>query len=290
MTRRPHASSTSSSRGEHGDPHAVLGAAPARRRRHRPRAQAAGRSRSSWCTATTRDARSSHEHEGIWAGVLAAAPRSPTTGSRSPTTAAPPHVVDDPYRFLPTLGEVDLHLINEGRHEQLWEVLGAHVHRYDGPLGDRSPARRSRCGRRTPAASGSRATSTAGTAASTRCGSSAPPGSGSCSCPDVGTGTALQVRDPRRRRRSGARRPTRWRSRTEVPPATVVGGLRVDVHLGRRRLDGRARAERGARDEPMSVYEMHLGLVARAALGPTRELADQLVGLRRATSASPTSS
>ena len=27
----------------------------------------------------------------------------------------------------PTIGEIDLHLINEGRHEQLWQALGAHV-------------------------------------------------------------------------------------------------------------------------------------------------------------------
>lgn len=33
----------------------------------------------------------------------------------------------DPYFFLPTLGELDIHLIREGRHERLWEVLGAHV-------------------------------------------------------------------------------------------------------------------------------------------------------------------
>jgi 1,4-alpha-glucan branching enzyme len=33
---------------------------------------------------------------------------------------------DDPYRHLPTLGELDLHLISEGRHEKLWAVLGAH--------------------------------------------------------------------------------------------------------------------------------------------------------------------
>ena len=42
---------------------------------------------------------------------------------------------DDPYRYLPTLGEVDLHLIGEGRHEELWTVLGAHVRRYDSPSG-----------------------------------------------------------------------------------------------------------------------------------------------------------
>jgi 1,4-alpha-glucan branching enzyme len=37
------------------------------------------------------------------------------------------HEQDDPYRFAPTLGEIDLHLVNEGRHEQLWTVLGARV-------------------------------------------------------------------------------------------------------------------------------------------------------------------
>ena len=44
---------------------------------------------------------------------------------------------DDPYRYLPTLGQVDLHLIGEGRHEELWKVLGAHVRSYDtltGPV------------------------------------------------------------------------------------------------------------------------------------------------------------
>jgi 1,4-alpha-glucan branching enzyme len=42
---------------------------------------------------------------------------------------------DDPYRFLPTLGDIDLHLIGEGRHENLWEVLGARVRSYDTPGG-----------------------------------------------------------------------------------------------------------------------------------------------------------
>jgi 1,4-alpha-glucan branching enzyme len=38
----------------------------------------------------------------------------------------------DPYRFLPTLGEVDLHLIGEGTHERLYDVLGAHPRTIDG--------------------------------------------------------------------------------------------------------------------------------------------------------------
>jgi 1,4-alpha-glucan branching enzyme len=45
------------------------------------------------------------------------------------------YTVDDPYRWLPTLGELDRHLIREGRHERLWDVLGAHVRRYDTPRG-----------------------------------------------------------------------------------------------------------------------------------------------------------
>ena len=36
---------------------------------------------------------------------------------------------------MPTLGELDQHLIREGRHERLWEVLGSHVRRYDTPRG-----------------------------------------------------------------------------------------------------------------------------------------------------------
>ncbi len=32
---------------------------------------------------------------------------------------------EDPYRFLPTLGDMDLHLFGEGNHRRLWEVLGA---------------------------------------------------------------------------------------------------------------------------------------------------------------------
>ncbi len=41
--------------------------------------------------------------------------------------AGPEIISDDPYRYLPMLGEFDLYLIGEGRHEELWRVLGAHV-------------------------------------------------------------------------------------------------------------------------------------------------------------------
>jgi 1,4-alpha-glucan branching enzyme len=44
-------------------------------------------------------------------------------------------VVDDPYAFPPTLGELDLHLAAEGRHERIYERLGAHVREVDGVVG-----------------------------------------------------------------------------------------------------------------------------------------------------------
>ena len=43
--------------------------------------------------------------------------------------------VADPYRFLPTLGEMDLHLAGEGRHEELYAKLGAHVIEHQGVRG-----------------------------------------------------------------------------------------------------------------------------------------------------------
>jgi 1,4-alpha-glucan branching enzyme len=41
----------------------------------------------------------------------------------------------DPYAFPPTLGELDLHLLAAGRHERLYEHLGAHEREIDGVAG-----------------------------------------------------------------------------------------------------------------------------------------------------------
>ena len=75
-----------------------------------------------------------HERGGVWVGVWAS-PTVPDYRVEVVYDDGFPHVVDEPYRFLPTLGEVDLHLIGEGRHEQLWEALGAHERRYDTASG-----------------------------------------------------------------------------------------------------------------------------------------------------------
>ena len=41
----------------------------------------------------------------------------------------------DPYSFLPTLGEMDLYFAGEGRHERLWERMGAHLTHHHGVAG-----------------------------------------------------------------------------------------------------------------------------------------------------------
>ena len=40
--------------------------------------------------------------------------------------------IDDPYQYGPVLGELDEHLIGEGAHLNLWTVLGAHVMKHEG--------------------------------------------------------------------------------------------------------------------------------------------------------------
>lgn len=44
-------------------------------------------------------------------------------------------IIEDPYRFGPVLGEVDEHLLGEGRHLDLYEKLGAHPIRHEGVEG-----------------------------------------------------------------------------------------------------------------------------------------------------------
>ncbi len=115
--------------GRHGNPHSVLGAhvhqGAVTVRAFRPLAESVA------VVAGATKVPLEHEHEGIWAGVLDV-PQVPDYRLEVSYAGGPPTLTDDAYRYLPTLGEVDLHLINEGRHERLWDVLGAHVHTYEG--------------------------------------------------------------------------------------------------------------------------------------------------------------
>jgi 1,4-alpha-glucan branching enzyme len=71
-----------------------------------------------------------HVSDGLWQGF---AP-SPGQAYMLETTYSdgPSWLADDPYRFVPSVGEIDLYLWGEGRHEQLWHVLGAHFRPHEG--------------------------------------------------------------------------------------------------------------------------------------------------------------
>ncbi|WP_217274374.1 1,4-alpha-glucan branching protein GlgB [Rathayibacter sp. VKM Ac-2835] len=74
-----------------------------------------------------------HLHDGIWQGVHDEDPQAYTVeahyGDGSTWTA------EDPYRFSKTVGDFDLYLIGEGRHERLWEALGARHREHEGVWG-----------------------------------------------------------------------------------------------------------------------------------------------------------
>ncbi|MFE6994901.1 1,4-alpha-glucan branching protein GlgB [Microbacterium sp. NPDC057659] len=127
----------STAHGAHHDPHALLGAHPMTGaaghpatviRVRRPLAESVAA-----VFADGDRVPLAHVAHGIWEGTHGGPP-------------APYRVVTiyegqdevvsgDPYRHVPTLGEVDLHLIGEGRHERLWEALGAHPRMLDGETG-----------------------------------------------------------------------------------------------------------------------------------------------------------
>jgi 1,4-alpha-glucan branching enzyme len=119
--------------GHHESPHDILGPHPhggaVTIRTLRPLAKSVTIVSGSDAVAMT------HEHDGVWVGVL---PQSEVADYRLEIEyeSGSPQAYDDPYRFLPTVRELDQHLIGEGRHEQLWAVLGAHVQRYGGATGE----------------------------------------------------------------------------------------------------------------------------------------------------------
>ncbi len=119
--------------GEHRDPHAVLGAHPHEDfvtvRALRPMARSVSVRLPDGGVVPAE-----HEVEGIWTAVL---PVTDISDYRLDVAYddGVVHTQDDPYRFLPSVGQIDLHLIGEGRHEQLWTVLGAHVRTYPGAMG-----------------------------------------------------------------------------------------------------------------------------------------------------------
>ncbi|GAB2474595.1 1,4-alpha-glucan-branching protein [Jatrophihabitans fulvus] len=267
--------------GTHHDPHSLLGAHPGAK----PKAKkgAKGGPAESTVIRTLRPDASSvavvigderiamdRVHDG---GVFEAVLDGPETDYRLEVTyPAGTYTVDDPYRWLPTLGEMDLHLISEGRHENLWDVLGAHVRSYDTPGGSVSGTSFAVWA---PNARGVRVTGdfdywSARSLPMRAMGSS---GVWELFVPGVGDGARYKFQI------LGA--DGQWRQKadpmafaTEEPPATASV-----VHTARHEWNDAEWIERRASTEwhkaPMSIYEVHLGSW-RVGLS-YRELAEQLV-------------
>ncbi|HEX7106204.1 MAG TPA: 1,4-alpha-glucan branching protein GlgB [Acidothermaceae bacterium] len=216
-----------------------------------------------------------HERGGVWVGALKG-DTVPDYRIEVKYDDGFPHVVDDPYRYLPSLGDLDLHLIGEGRHEQLWEVLGAHVRSYDTPRGTTTGTSFAVW------APNARAIRVAGDF--NHWNSQAHPmrslgssGVWELFVPDVGDGAKYKFNI------LGA--DGNWREKadpmafaTEIPPAQASVVFTSSYEWGDAAwLESRAR--RDALREPMSVYEVHLGSW-KQGLGYA-QLADELVSYVR---------
>ena len=75
-----------------------------------------------------------HEYNGIFVATIPATKHAkskewsvPSYRIRTVEVDGTESVDDDPYRYLPQIGDMDMYLFGEGRHERLWEALGAHV-------------------------------------------------------------------------------------------------------------------------------------------------------------------
>ncbi|MFI9468268.1 1,4-alpha-glucan branching enzyme [Streptomyces sp. NPDC052492] len=174
---------------------------------------------------------------------------------------------EDAYRFLPTLGELDLHLIGEGRHEELWTVLGAHPMTHQGVAGTRFSVW-------APNARGVRVAGSFnfwdGTAFPMR--SLGSTGVWELFVPGIGEGELYKF-EITRPDGSKTLRADPMARRTEVPPATSSIVTSSHYEWGDAQWLER-RAELPAHRAPFSVYEVHL---ASWRPGLTyRQLAEQL--------------
>ncbi|MEV8634020.1 1,4-alpha-glucan branching protein GlgB [Streptosporangium sp. NPDC051023] len=252
--------------GAHHDPHSILGAHPGPSgvtiRTLRPLAEKV--------QVVVDDHTHDMEHvaHGVFAVTLAGLDKVPDYRFRVTYAGAEPYEMADPYRHWPTLGEVDLHLIGEGRHERLWEVLGARAMRHEDVEGTAFAVW-------APNARGVRVIGDFnhwdGTAHPMR--SLGRSGVWEVFIPGLGEGDHYKFEV------LGA--DSVWRAkadpmarRTEVPPATA-SVIEKSSYEWQDDEWMRRRADANALKEPMSTYEVHLGSW-RPGLS-YRELATELV-------------
>ena len=213
-----------------------------------------------------------HLYRGVWQSMVKAKSVPDYRIRTEYESSSEPWTVDDPYRHLPTVGELDLHLISEGRHERLWEVLGSRTLSISGNLGTSQGTAFSLWA---PNAQAVRVVGdfnhwSGGAHAMRNMGSS---GVWELFIPGVGTGTKYKYEILTK---SG-----QWISKIdplgkyfEHPPLTA-SIVHESTHNWNDSTWVSARVMRDALKSPMSIYEMHIGSW-RPGLS-YRELADELI-------------
>ncbi|KQP01278.1 1,4-alpha-glucan branching protein GlgB [Leifsonia sp. Leaf264] len=181
-------------------------------------------------------------------------------------------IADDPYRYLPSIGELDLHLIGEGRHERLWDVLGAH---YRDHLGVTASTRGTSFTVWAPRARAVRVIGDFNGWDGTQHSLRSMGGSGvwEIFVPELHPGSAYKF-ELLTQGGEWVRRADPMARYTEVPPATasVIGESSYTWNDGEWMAN---RAAHDVHDDPMSVYELHFGSW-RPGLN-YRDAADQLI-------------
>jgi 1,4-alpha-glucan branching enzyme len=207
-----------------------------------------------------------HVADGLWQGFAPGggqAYRLETSYSNGPDW-----VSDDPYRFVPSVGEVDLYLWGQGRHEQLWQVFGAHYRPHEDVEGTSFSVW-------APHATAARVlgdfNSWNGVGHAMRRLSDT--GVWELFIPGLDPGTTYKF-ELRTTNGDWVTRADPMARYTEIPPATAskVGQTLFEWSDGDWMT---ARAARDPHNSPLSVYEIHLGSW-RPGLG-YRELADELI-------------
>jgi 1,4-alpha-glucan branching enzyme len=207
-----------------------------------------------------------HVAHGVWQGVSVLGPQPYAVEALYDDGSI--WAADDPYRFTPTIGELDLHLIREGRHERLWDALGAHHLVHEGVAGTAFTVW-------APNATAMRVAGdfNAWNGAGHAMRSMGASGVWELFVPEVAPGAVykFEVRDKQGQWALKADPLARF---SEVPPAT--GSVVAESAYAWGDADWMlARASRNPHTGPMSVYELHLGSW-RPGLG-YRDAADALI-------------
>lgn len=186
-----------------------------------------------------------------------------------------PHIYQDSYDFAPSIGDLDLYLLSEGRHAHAFRCLGAHIMEQNGVKGTRfavwAPNARSAC-----VAADFNLWSDVKHPMRSRGGS----GIWELFVPDIGDGTVYKyvLRDQHGQLLPFKADPFGFGAEMRPKSASVVREL--STYRWRDHHWLAARWQRHTREAPISIYEVHLGSWKRSdgnGYLTYAELADQLI-------------